>query len=116
MRILLAFRVLFLGALLLGLANLIFDFNPRWAVDVHLLLGVLVALTGWGVLWPLRNSGLARAGIALSLALLVLGFGLRYGWWGGLPTGIVHLVVALGTAGVVEASAARAKCAATQPA
>ena len=114
MPFLMAFRACLAVALLLGLANLLFGFAPRWAIDTHLLLGVLAVLSAWGFLWPLRSSRPAVGGMALGLLLLTLGLGLRFGWWGGLGVGLFHLAVALATATAVEMTAAGVRRAAAR--
>lgn len=114
-RLPLVFRIVVLGALLLGLANLFAAFRPSWATDVHMLLGIVAALAACGILWPARSTGLGLAGMGLAAALLILGLGLRLGWWGGLAVGLVHLAVGLATIATVEMSAARARRASSEP-
>ena len=110
------FRMTFAAALALGLANLTMMGLPARATDVHMLLGIIAVGSALGILWPGIRSGdnASLAGAALAAVLLVLGLGLRLGWWINLgmdrgAIGLVHLAVAVTMIAVVERTAAQAR-------
>ena len=115
MRFLWVFRLSALGAVLLGLVNLFLGAVPRWAIDIHMLFGMLAVVSAWRVLWTLRGGSAAPVGMGLAAVMLILGLGLRFLWWGGLAVGLVHFAVGLATIGLVEMISARARRAAPPP-
>ncbi|MCX6020711.1 MAG: hypothetical protein NTZ05_03090 [Chloroflexi bacterium] len=86
-----------------------------------MLLGIIAVGSAWGIVWPSLRSGdtASMAGAALAALLLVLGLGLRLGWWFSLGVdpgaiGLVHLAVGVTMIAVVEKTAATARRMATR--
>src|SRR5256885_1799037 len=98
------FRGAALLALLLGLSFLFGLGLPRWTVDIHVLLGIIVVLCALVLGWQLRSTP-GITGMVLALVVFVLGLGFRLGWWGGLTLGLVHLAAAVAMIGAIEAAA-----------
>lgn len=106
--ILMTLRIVASLALLLGLTYLFGIQLPFRTVDIHMLLGIIAVVCAQ-VIGVRLMSPQGIGGAVLGLVLLMLGVGLRTGWWSGDAIGLLHLAVALGMVALIEVAAAKAR-------